>query len=133
MDDDYNQDYFTDWISQQATFFIDDNTAAYKQKGTPMFLYIAPPAPHRPATPAPQYAELFIDLKAPRTQSYGVNSTDKHWIISDGEYGCTAHSVYMYYTCIVYWGTGKFFSTLVSRLSGADFNYAWVIKCGGGR
>ena len=100
MDDDYNQDYFTDWISQQATFFIDDNTAAYKQKGTPMFLYIAPPAPHRPATPAPQYAELFIDLKAPRTPSYGVNSTDKHWIISDGVYGCTAHSVCMYYSIL---------------------------------
>ena len=125
MDDDYDQDYFTDWISQQATFFIDDNTAVYKQKGTPMFLYIAPPSPHRPATPAPQYAELFIDSKAPRTPSYGVHSTDEHWIISDGVYSCTVHSV-----CIVYWGIGKFYSSLVSRLSGGDFNYAWVMKCG---
>ena len=82
MDDDYDQDYFTNFISQQATFFIDDNS----KSGKPLFLYIAPPAPHRPATPAPQYAEVFMDWTAPRTPSYGVHGADKHWIISDGKH-----------------------------------------------
>ena len=84
MGDDYEQDYFTNWISQQATFFIEDNAETYHKTGTPIFIYIAPPAPHRPATPAPQYAEMFLDKMAPRTPSYGVRGTDKHWIISNG-------------------------------------------------
>lgn len=84
MGDDYEQDYLTDWLSQQATFFIQDNAKAYKTQGKPLFVYIAPPAAHSPAVPAPQYAEMFLDTTAPRTPSYGVQGVDKHWLVSKG-------------------------------------------------
>ena len=76
--------YFPDEISRVATEFIEDNYFAAQYNDTPFFLLVAPPAPHRPATPAPQYAELFIDKTAPRTPSFGVEGKDKHWLISEG-------------------------------------------------
>ncbi|CAI8002580.1 N-acetylglucosamine-6-sulfatase [Geodia barretti] len=47
-------------------------------------MYIATPAPHRPATPAPQYESRFVGQVAPRSPSYNFDSKDKHWIISEG-------------------------------------------------
>lgn len=47
-------------------------------------MYVSTPAPHRPATPAPQYADMFSNETAPRSPSYGHVGTDKHWIISKG-------------------------------------------------
>jgi arylsulfatase A-like enzyme len=38
--------------------------------GEPFFLYVAPNAPHGPATPAPRHASLFADATAPRTASF---------------------------------------------------------------
>ena len=58
-----------------------------RDQDTPFFMYIATPAPHRPATPAPQYSEVFAGKQAPRTPSYGVTGVDKHWLISKGESG----------------------------------------------
>ena len=78
--DDYEKDYFTDVIKREAVKFIKDST----QENKPFFVYIGTPAPHRPATPAPQYNHTFDSHPAPRTPSYNYNSTDKHWIISKG-------------------------------------------------
>ena len=78
--DDYEKDYFTDVIKREAVQFIKDST----QEKKPFFVYIGTPAPHRPATPAPQYNHTFDNHPAPRTPSYNYNSTDKHWIISEG-------------------------------------------------
>jgi N-acetylglucosamine-6-sulfatase len=75
----YTQDYFTDRICDQAVKFIKDSSG-----DAPFFMYIATPAPHRPATPAPQYANYFSDEVAPRTPSYGFAAPDKHWIITNG-------------------------------------------------
>ena len=76
---DYATDYFTDVVKREAVHFIKNHSDA------PLFAYIATPAPHRPATPAPQYAFMYSDEVAPRTPSYGLASYSKHWLISVGE------------------------------------------------
>ncbi|XP_065198698.1 N-acetylglucosamine-6-sulfatase-like [Sycon ciliatum] len=79
---DYEKDYFTDVIKRNAVSFIKNATTEDASK--PFFMYIATPAPHRPATPAPQYANMFSNETAPRSPSYGFKPDDKHWIISGG-------------------------------------------------
>jgi arylsulfatase A-like enzyme len=59
-------DYLTDVIAAKATDFIRSSAAADQ----PFFLYLAPYAPHKPATPAPRHANLFAGLHAPRTPSF---------------------------------------------------------------
>lgn len=83
----YEKDYFTDVIKREAVQFIKNITQADGDDvdTTPFFMYIATPAPHRPATPAPQYEHRYDNHPAPRTPSYNCNSTDKHWIISKGD------------------------------------------------
>ena len=84
----YTKDYFTDRVRDEAVDFIK------KSADKPFFMYVATPAPHRPATPAPQYANMFSDKVAPRTPSYGFAAPDKHWIITNG------NCVYvLYYHC----------------------------------
>jgi hypothetical protein len=77
--DNYTLDYFTDVIKAEAVKFIEESSE------TPIFMYIATPAPHRPATPAPQYESKFVGQVAPRSPSYNFDSKDKHWIISEGK------------------------------------------------
>jgi len=81
---DYAHDYFTDRLRDRAVEFIADSAAKAKTGESPFFAYIATPAPHRPSTPAPQYATKFDGKQAPRTPSYGDKGEGKHWIISDG-------------------------------------------------
>ena len=76
----YTKDYFTDRVRDQAVQFIKDS--AKDSDKTPFFMYVSTPAPHRPATPAPQYANMFSEEVAPRSPSYGFVGADKHWIIS---------------------------------------------------
>ncbi len=59
-------DYLTDVIAAKATDFIRRSAAANE----PFFLYLAPYAPHKPATPAPRHANLFATLHAPHTPSF---------------------------------------------------------------
>ena len=77
---DYQADYFTDQICDHAVKFISDSAGG----SDPFFMYIATPAPHRPATPAPQYEHSFDGKQAPRTVSYNDSGQDKHWLISQG-------------------------------------------------
>jgi N-acetylglucosamine-6-sulfatase len=60
------QDYLTDVLAAKASAFIARSTAA----GRPFFLYVAPYAPHKPATPAPRHQDLFPGARAPRTPSF---------------------------------------------------------------
>ena len=76
--DNYTLDYFTDILKTEAVKFIEEPS------DNPIFMYIATPSPHRPATPAPQYDNKFLGKLAPRSPSYNDDSKDKHWIISDG-------------------------------------------------
>jgi arylsulfatase A-like enzyme len=60
------EDYGTDVYSRQTSAFIDQAHAA----GKPFFAYLSVYAPHQPATPAPQDAQAFPGLQAPRDASY---------------------------------------------------------------
>lgn len=77
--DNYSTDYLTDNVRRAAVEFIHSS-----EQDTPFFMYIATPAPHRPATPAPQYARRFAGKPAPRTPSFGGGAKDKHWLLSEG-------------------------------------------------
>lgn len=60
------EDYLTDVLSTKANDFIQRSSS----DGQPFFMYIAPFAPHQPATPAPRHADEFPDVQAPRTASF---------------------------------------------------------------
>lgn len=60
------EDYLTDVIARRTVSIIETQAAARQ----PFFLYVAPYAPHSPATPAPRHASLFTDQAYPRTPSF---------------------------------------------------------------
>jgi arylsulfatase A-like enzyme len=59
-------DYLTDVLSQKAVAFVTQPTPVNQH----FFLYLAPYAPHQPATPAQRHMNLFNDAQAPRTGSF---------------------------------------------------------------
>src|SRR6185295_2420708 len=59
-------DYLTDVLAAKAADFVRRAGAA----GQPFFLYIAPYAPHKPATPAPRHAALYPGAQVPRTEAF---------------------------------------------------------------
>ena len=62
------EDYLTDVISEKATEFV--RGAASDGSGKPFFAYVAPTAPHLPATPAERHEGEFADETAPRSHSF---------------------------------------------------------------
>lgn len=60
------KNYFTDVLSRKAVDFI----VRADKDNTPFFLYLAPFAPHEPATPAFRHLNLFPDLTVPQTPSF---------------------------------------------------------------
>ena len=72
------EDYFTDVLSGGATDFV--RRAASGSE--PFFLYLAPSAPHDPATPAERHEGAFAGEQAPRPASFGEEDvSDKpSWI-----------------------------------------------------
>ena len=68
-----DSDYMTDVLSRKASTFI-GNSAPLNQ---PFFAYVAPIAPHAPATPAPRDEHTFDGVKGPRLSSFN------EWKISD--------------------------------------------------
>ncbi len=61
------EDFFTDVLSGQATDFV--RRAAPEDQ--PFFAYVAPTAPHGPATPAERHKGAFTDEEVPRPPSFG--------------------------------------------------------------
>ncbi len=61
------EDFFTDVLSGQATDFV--RRAAPEPE--PFFAYVAPTAPHGPATPAERHEGAFADEEVPRPPSFG--------------------------------------------------------------
>lgn len=59
-------DYGTDVYANKAMDFI----KRMARDGKPFFVYYSAYAPHEPATPAPRHANLFADVKAPRTPNF---------------------------------------------------------------
>ncbi|XP_077352948.1 glucosamine (N-acetyl)-6-sulfatase (Sanfilippo disease IIID), b isoform X2 [Festucalex cinctus] len=74
--DDYADDYLTDLIARRGLDFLDQ-----RDPRRPFFLMLAPPAPHWPWTPAPQYRRRFADVSAPRDGSFDKAAKDKHWLL----------------------------------------------------
>jgi N-acetylglucosamine-6-sulfatase len=65
------RDYSTEVIADEASDYIKDTKS-------PFFMYFAPYSPHRPATPAPKYANTFRHLAPYRSPSYNEgNVSDK--------------------------------------------------------
>jgi arylsulfatase A-like enzyme len=60
------EDYLTDVLAAKAVEAIERAAAA----GEPLFLHLAPYAPHSPSTPAPRHAALFADAALPRPVSF---------------------------------------------------------------
>ncbi len=60
------EDFFTDILSEKATNFVE--RAAPEDQ--PFFAYVAPTAPHGPATPAERHEGAFADEEAPRPLSF---------------------------------------------------------------
>lgn len=60
------EDFFTDVLSGQATDFV--GRAA--SDSSPFFMYVAPTAPHGPATPAERHEGEFAQEEAPRPPSF---------------------------------------------------------------
>ncbi len=45
-------------------------------------MVLAPPAPHDPYTPAPQYEDSYPDTTAPRTPAFNYVEDNKHWLMT---------------------------------------------------
>jgi arylsulfatase A-like enzyme len=77
-----DSDYLTDVLSRKSNNFI--RRRAEAGGGQPFFMYIAPYAPHGPATPADRHEGRFPNAEAPRTDSFDeTDVTDKPaWVQS---------------------------------------------------
>ena len=75
-------DFYTDVLSEQATDFV--GRAA--QEDQPFFAYVAPTAPHGPATPAERHEGAFAEEEVPRPPSYDEEDvSDKPSPIGEAE------------------------------------------------
>jgi N-acetylglucosamine-6-sulfatase len=63
---DETEDFYTDVLSGQTTDFV--RRAAPEEQ--PFFMYVAPTAPHGPATPAERHQGALADEEAPRPPSF---------------------------------------------------------------
>ena len=70
--------YHTAVIGNRTIQFIQDTVHA----GHPFFVYVAPHAPHLPATPAPWYMDTPIHQGVLKTPRYNISSPNKHWMVS---------------------------------------------------
>ncbi len=61
------EDYFTDVVSAKAQDFL---AASEANDAQPFLMYIAPGAPHKPATPAPRHQDLDVTLPTVRPPSF---------------------------------------------------------------
>ena len=75
-----DSDYVTDVVGEKAKTFISTSAA----QGKPFFAYVAPIAPHEPATPAPRDRHSYDGLKVSRPPSFNEKDvSDKPtWIRS---------------------------------------------------
>jgi len=64
--------YLTDVLTEKAADFV----LRTARTGQPFFMYIAPYAPHQPATPAPRHEDAFFGVEAPRTPSFNEGDVD---------------------------------------------------------
>lgn len=63
----YEQDYFTDLITNRSISFIRRSKAA--KPDSPFLAVVSHSAPHGPETAAPQYSNAFPNAQAPRYEA----------------------------------------------------------------
>jgi arylsulfatase A-like enzyme len=74
------EDYLTDVLSRHTVAAL----RRVAKTGKPFFFYVAPYAPHGPATAAPRHAHLFTDTPYPRPRSFDeADVSDKPSLIRD--------------------------------------------------
>ncbi|XP_040569304.1 N-acetylglucosamine-6-sulfatase isoform X2 [Lepeophtheirus salmonis] len=78
--DDYEKDYLTDVIKRKSLDFLKSHLESSSSAKNPFLMVLAPPSPHAPFTPAPQYSNRFSDLKAPRIPNFNYVRDIKHWL-----------------------------------------------------
>lgn len=66
--------YQTDYIRDRSLEFLEKHHGSSQ----PFFMYVAPFAPHAPATPAPRHKNLFSNMKAPRFDSFNPPNEVQH-------------------------------------------------------
>lgn len=71
------KDYLTSLIGNASVDFVESSLKSKK----PFFVYIAPHAPHVPATPALWYKDRFSGQTAPRTPNYNFSALDHHYVV----------------------------------------------------
>lgn len=71
------RDYSTDVVSRKVSEFVRGHEQPF-----PFFMYVAPFAPHMPATAAPRYRDALPDVRAPRTASFDQRrvSASPEWV-----------------------------------------------------
>jgi len=86
--------YFGNWWADQGvknktdpdlymTHAIGNTTIEWLRAAPrPFFAYVAPHAPHHPATPAREHAGAFSDRLSPRFESWNASCPDHHYVIS---------------------------------------------------
>lgn len=71
-------DYLTDVLTTKAVNFLRSRANHSK----PFFMFLSPPAPHQPFTPAVRHRNAYNGVHAPRTPSFNVSSNStKHWLV----------------------------------------------------
>src|ERR1043166_498782 len=68
------KDYESDVLAAKTIDFI---ARASQNRNQPFFIYLAPSAPHLPATPAPKYVGAFPNATAPRPESFNADVKGK--------------------------------------------------------
>jgi N-acetylglucosamine-6-sulfatase len=77
------EDFYTDVLSGQATDFLRRRAP----EDQPFFMYVAPTAPHGPATPAERHEGAFADEEPPRPPSFDEEDvSDKPSPINEAEH-----------------------------------------------
>ena len=80
------EDFYTDVLSGQVTNFVRRAAEEESPQGSPFFAYVAPTAPHAPATPAERHQGAFADEEVPRPPSFNEEDvSDKPSWIRDSE------------------------------------------------
>lgn len=72
---DYATDYLPDLIYNRSMAFLDNRAGSTN----PFLLVLSFPSSHQPADPAPQYADMYPGIQAPRQPNFNVRIGDTHW------------------------------------------------------
>ena len=74
-------DYMTSVLGNRTLAFLRNATA--RADGKPWAAYLAPHAPHLPATPAPWHADAPVPQHAPRPSNWNLGWEDKHFMVDN--------------------------------------------------